>query len=150
MILDTLGNASFYKDVHPSFPDAFEWLRSCSNSTPDGRFEIAGNSLVAIVQRYNTAPAFEKKWETHRIHGDIQYLLSGSEKIGYEERRKLKIRTPYEVTKDAEFYIPPSSASTLMLSQGSFAVFLPYDAHQPGVMDESPAPVIKVIIKFRL
>jgi YhcH/YjgK/YiaL family protein len=150
MILDTLENASCYEGVHPSFRNAFEWLRSCSISTPDGRFEIDGDSLFAIVQRYDSAAAFEKKWESHRIHGDIQYLLSGSEKIGYAERRNLTIRTPYEAMKDAEFYEPPASSSFIRLSQGSFAVFLPHDAHQPGIMSERPEPIIKVVIKFRL
>jgi YhcH/YjgK/YiaL family protein len=151
MILDTLNQAFLYEGFHPSFPKAFAWLRSFDLKTPDGRYEIKGSALVAIVQRYETASAEAKKWEAHRLHGDIQYLVSGCEYIGYADRETLTVRLPYHEENDMECYQPASSTTTrLMLSTGSFAIFLPSDAHQPGVMIESPSPVLKVVIKFRL
>jgi YhcH/YjgK/YiaL family protein len=151
MILDTLANASLYEELHTSFNRAFAWLASYDPATPDGRYEIDGPGLVAIVQRYETAPAAEKKWETHSVHGDIQYMVKGSELIGYGKREKLAVRTPYNPEKDAEFYEPPASTPSLViLSAGSIAVFHPQDAHQPGVMIGQPAEVHKVVIKFRL
>ncbi len=151
MILDTLANGSAYADLHPSFSRAFAWLSTFDPSTPDGRYEIGGPSLLAIVQRYQSAPALEKKWETHRVHGDIQYLVSGRELIGYEQRESLIVKTPYNTEKDAEFYEPPTSKTTyLVMKEGSFAIFLPQDAHQPGVLIDHPCDVQKVVIKFRL
>ncbi len=151
MILDRLDQSSLYEGFHPAFPKAFAWLRSYDPKTPDGRYEIDGFALVAIVQHYKTASADSKKWETHRMHGDIQYMVSGSEFIGYSDRETLNVCFPYHEEKDAEFYQPPSLMTTrLMLSTGLFAIFLPHDAHQPGVMMESPAPVLKVVLKFRL
>ncbi|MCE9588651.1 MAG: YhcH/YjgK/YiaL family protein [Verrucomicrobia bacterium] len=151
MILDTLGNASTYEKLHSSFSRAFAWLASYDPATPDGRYTIGDDSLIAIVQRYDTAPAESKKWETHRVHGDIQYLVEGAERIGYAERDILAVKTPYNPEKDAEFYQAPTCSSTLLeLNAGSFAIFLPRDGHQPGVMIDSPALVQKVVIKFRL
>jgi YhcH/YjgK/YiaL family protein len=151
MILDTLANAFLHEGVHPSFPAAFEWLRKLAPALPDGRYEIDGPGLVAIVQRYETAPSELKKWETHRVHGDIQYMVSGTEAVGYDRREKLAVKTPYNPEKDAEFYEPPTGASSsFLLESGSFAVFHPHDAHQPGVMTGSPAPVHKVVVKFTL
>ena len=150
MILDTLGNASTYEKLHSSFTRAFAWLASYDPTTPDGRYAIGDDSLIAIVQRYDTAPAESKKWETHRVHGDIQYLVEGAERIGYAERATLTVKTPYNPEKDAEFYQAPTGSSTLLeLNAGSFAIFLPWDGHQPGVMVDSPATVHKVVIKFR-
>ena len=150
MILDTLGNASTYEKLHSSFTRAFAWLASYDPTTPDGRYAISDDSLIAIVQRYDTAPAKSKKWETHRLHGDIQYMVEGSERIGYAERETLTVKTPYNPEKDAEFYEAPAGSSTLLeLNAGSFAIFLPRDGHQPGVMIDSPALVQKVVIKFR-
>ena len=149
MILDTLSNASTYEKLHSSFSRAFEWLDSYNPATPDGRYEIGDDSLIAIVQRYDTAPAKSKNWETHRLHGDIQYMVEGSERIGYAERETLTVKTPYNPEKDAEFYEAPAGSSTLLeLNAGSFAIFLPRDGHQPGVMIDSPALVQKVVIKF--
>jgi biofilm protein TabA len=151
MILDTLGHASSYEGLHPGFSRAFAWLSTFDPSTPDGRYEIGGPSLVAIVQRYATAPSAEKKWETHRVHGDIQFMVSEIESIGYARRKSLTLRVPYNAEKDAEFYEPPTFPQTLlMVKAGSFAIFLPHDAHQPGVMVDHPGDVCKVVIKFRL
>ena len=106
---------------------------------------------MAIVQRYVTAPAVEKKWETHRLHGDIQYIVSGAEEIGYAPRESLVVKTPYNPEKDAEFYeAPAGSTSRMNLSEGSFAIFLPHDGHQPGVIIDQPQSIHKVVIKFRL
>ncbi len=151
MILDTLANATSYEGLHPSFSRAFAWLSTFDPATPDGRYEIGGPSLLAIVQHYVTAPAAEKKWETHLIHGDIQYVVSGKEFIGYARRESLAVKTPYNPEKDAEFYEPPAApCSKLLLESGSFAIFLPQDSHQPGVMVEGPENLCKVVIKFRL
>jgi YhcH/YjgK/YiaL family protein len=38
----------------------------------------------------------------------------------------------------------------IQLKPGLFAVFLPDDAHQPGVQVDGPIDVIKVVVKFRL
>ena len=57
MILETLRNSVLLEGVHPLFPKAFAWLGSYDPATADGRYEIDGSELVAIVQRYETAPA---------------------------------------------------------------------------------------------
>jgi YhcH/YjgK/YiaL family protein len=151
MILDLLPNASCYRGVHPSLVKGFAWLSSYDPTTPNGPHEIDGSALVAIVSRYKTAPASEKKWESHRVHGDIQYMVSGAELIGYEQRERLKIHTPYDGARDVEFYEAPNPPlSRFTLNEGSFAIFLPQDGHQPGVMMERPADVHKVVIKFRI
>jgi YhcH/YjgK/YiaL family protein len=151
MVLDSLDNGARYRSLHPSLARAFEWLEAYDPITPDGRYEIGGPNLIAIVQRYETAPDALKKWETHRLHGDVQFMVSGSELVGYAQREVLSIRTPYNAEKDAEFYEPPVGAvSRFNLHAGSFAIFLPEDAHQPGVMDGNPGEVHKVVIKFRL
>lgn len=151
MILDSLHNSSAYASLHPSFPKAFEWLAAYDPSTPDGRYEIGGPDLIAIVQRYETAPDSQKKWETHRLNGDVQFMVSGSELVGYAPRGLLSIRTPYNPDKDAEFYEPPTgTVSRFDLAAGSFAVFFPEDGHQPGVVDGNPEEIHKVVIKFRL
>ena len=154
MILDSLGHSAFYAGLHPFFPAAFAWLRALDPEIPDGRYELGDPGLFAIVQSYETAPSSVKKWETHRLYGDIQYMVSGSELIGYNLRESLVIRDHYNEAKDAEFYEPPSGEITrFALEEGSFAVFLPQDGHQPGVMlggSEAPLDVHKVVIKFRL
>ena len=77
MILDTLSNAAAYHGVHPLLSQAFAWLAAYDPSMEDGRYPILDDAVVAIVQRYATAPSVEKKWETHRVHGDVQFMVEG-------------------------------------------------------------------------
>ena len=151
MILDQLVNAETYRSLHPLFPAAFNYLRSFDLNTPDGKYELSGNNLVAMVERYVTKAISDKEWEAHNVYGDIQVLMQGREQCGHAERASLEISKPYQTEKDVEKYMPPNfSASVLVLKPGMFAIFYPQDAHQPSIRLQEPEPVLKVVLKFRL
>lgn len=151
MILDQLAASPAYEALHPLFPKAFAYLRTFDPGTPDGKYELRGQDLVAIVQRYRTAPSADKLWEAHRTYGDIQVVYEGLELCGHADQRTLVVTRPYDAEKDVEKYAPPSGPSALLtLGRGNFAVFHPQDGHQPGVQSRDPADILKVVIKFRL
>lgn len=152
MILEQLDNWQVHAAAHPLFPQAFAWLRSIDASIADGKYPIAGDNLVGSVNRYRTAPYADKPWEAHQLYGDIQVVLSGEELCGYGPLAGLAVTRPYQPEKDVEKYAPPAKPERMLrLKPGLFAVFLPDDAHQPGVQtDTGPADVIKVVVKFRL
>lgn len=151
MILDRLDNWQAHAAAHPLFPQAFAWLTSLDASIADGKYPIVGDSLVGGINRYRTAPYAEKQWEAHRLFGDIQVLLVGEELCGHGQLAGLSITRPYQSEKDVEKYAPPAKPERMIrLKPGLFAVFLPDDAHQPGVQVEGPIDVIKVVVKFRL
>jgi YhcH/YjgK/YiaL family protein len=151
MIHDLLANAGTYEQLHPDFPKAFAWLKAFDPSTPDGKYEIDSPSLTAGVQRYETKPDAEKKWEAHKIHGDIQVVFAGEEICGHTDVRTLTVTEPYNPAKDVAKYAHPSGPTTrLRLPPGSFTIFLPQDGHQPGVQVGQATSVLKVVIKFRV
>ena len=150
MIIDSLAHSADYAGIHPLFPAAFDYLRSFDPATPDGKYEIDGKRLYAMVQRYETAPETSKTWEAHRIYADIQYIVSGREKIFYSPVDQLQSSTPYNGEKDVEKYTGPADAAADVLPAGHFAVYLPQDGHKPGCMVDQPEPVVKVVIKIRL
>ena len=152
MILDSLAHASDYLALHPLFPAAFAYLRTFDPNTPDGKYELDGKRLYAAVQRYETAPEAEKAWESHRVYADIQFIVSGREKILYAPVEELQPGTPYNEAKDVEKYSGETvkNAAFTILPAGSFAVYLPQDGHKPGCMVDSPEPVVKVVIKVQL
>ena len=152
MILDRIDNWQAHAAAHPLLPQAFAWLQSIDATIPDGRYPIAGDALVGGVNRYRTAPYADKPWEAHRLHGDIQVVLAGEELCGHGPLAGLAVTRPYQAEKDVEKYAPPAQpARMLRLKPSLFAVFLPEDAHQPGVQTESgPCEIIKVVVKFRL
>ena len=150
MIHDLLAHASAYEKLHPDFPKAFAWLQSFDPATPDGKYEIAGPGLTAGVQRYETKPDADKKWEAHEVHGDIQVVFAGEEICGHTDVRTLTVTDPYQAAKDVAKYAHPTGPTTrLHLRPGFFTVFLPQDGHQPGVQAGKPTTVLKVVIKFR-
>ena len=151
MILDQLSVSAAYESLHPLFPQAFAYLRAFDPQTADGKYELQGQDLVAIVQRYRTAPSAEKLWEAHQVYGDIQVVYEGLEYCGHADQKTLDVTKPYLAEKDVEKYAAPTSATTLLtLGRGNFAIFHPQDGHQPGVQIGTPGEILKVVIKFRL
>ena len=151
MILDQLSASAAYVSLHPLFPQAFAYLRAFDVKTEDGKYELQGQDLVAIVQRYQTAPSADKLWEAHQVYGDIQVVYQGREYCGHADRQTLVVTKPYIAEKDVEKYAAPSSPTALLtLGHGNFAIFHPQDGHQPGVQIGAPGDILKVVIKFRL
>jgi len=151
MILDQLSTSSAYESLHPLFPKAFAYLRGFDVKTEDGKYELQGDDLVAIVQRYLTAPTADKLWEAHQIYGDIQVVYQGLEHCGHTDQQTLVVTKPYISEKDVEKYAAPTTPTALLtLGRGNFAVFHPQDGHQPGVQIGAPTEILKVVIKFRL
>ena len=151
MIVDQLSASAAYESLHPLFPQAFAYLRTFDPKTEDGKYELQGQDLVAIVQRYQTAASADKLWEAHQVYGDIQVVYHGLELCGHTDQTTLVVTKPYIAEKDVEKYAAPSSPTALLtLGRGNFAIFHPQDGHQPGVQIGAPAEILKVVIKFRL
>ena len=151
MILDQLSASAAYESLHPLFPKAFAYLRAFDVKTEDGKYELQGDDLVAIVQRYRTAQTADKLWEAHQIYGDIQAVYQGLEYCGHADQKTLTVTMPYIAEKDVEKYAAPSVPSALLtLGRGNFAIFHPQDGHQPGVQIGASSEIVKVVIKFRL
>lgn len=150
MILDTLCQSASCLRLGPRFVAGFEWLAGFSPTTPDGRYDIAGDDTFALVQSYYTVEPAQKKYESHRIYADIQYVAEGAELIYYAPTAGLTPAIPYDETKDCLFYVDSTSASPLLLEPGSFAIFFPQDAHKPGCVHQDASRIKKVVIKVRL
>ncbi|MEI8233162.1 MAG: YhcH/YjgK/YiaL family protein [Verrucomicrobiota bacterium] len=152
MVLDSLTHCGSYLALHPLFPAAFAYLKAFDPATPDGKYPIEGDRLYAAVQRYTTAPEETKAWETHQVYADIQYIVSGQEKIFYAPAESLPAGAPYNEAKDVQKYgtgTLPNALATV-LSAGQFAIYLPQDGHKPGCLVGQPEAIVKVVLKIRL
>ena len=145
MILDKIENSKFYYSVHKGFYKAFEYiLKTDFSILADGKYEIEGEKIFALVQQYKTKDRSEAKLEAHKKYIDIQFISSGVELIGVSilNQQKPVINEP---EKDIAFY--DGKASFLKLEEGMFAVFFPHDMHMPGIKLEESALVKKIVIK---
>ncbi|MGH8020289.1 MAG: YhcH/YjgK/YiaL family protein [Opitutaceae bacterium] len=147
MIIDTLENAGRYAALHPLFAAGFDYLRRFKPDTADGRHEIEGDSLFALVQTVQTGPAAEKRFEAHRRYIDIQYVAPGSEIMEYSALDDLRPTGTFDEQKDFGLFHDPASATRLLVDAGSFAIYYPQDGHKPCCSAGAPATVRKIVIK---
>ena len=124
-------------------------LRLPSENLPDGRIEIDGDRVYALVQSYNTVPPSDPiTFEVHRKYIDVQYVASGQEIIAWTSTDHLPVTAEYEEAKEAWFGAAPAAESTFVhLSAGELGVFYPTDGHAPRLADGEPAAVKKIVIK---
>jgi YhcH/YjgK/YiaL family protein len=150
MVIDTLAHAANYQMLGPCFAAGLKWLQTFQPSMPDGRYDIEGDEVFALVQSYDTMPASEKKYESHRLYADIQYVATGTEIIHYTPTAGLQPETLYDGEKDFLLYAAATADTSLHLPPGSFAIFYPQDGHKPGCVSVAPCRMKKVVIKVRI
>ncbi len=114
----------------------------------NGKYEIEGSSIFALVQEYQTAPKKEKKAENHAKYVDIQYIDRGTEVIGFAlGNQQNEIEENLLDEKDAIFYKTVMDEMDLIISEGEYAIFFPDEIHRPGCNYGSGCQVKKVVIK---
>jgi len=149
MILDHFDNLTRYLPLHPGFERAARFLAANDlASLPDGRQEIDGDRVYALIMRREGKGRDAAKLETHDRYIDIQCTLAGLEVIGWEARRQCASRsTGYDAAKDIEFF-PGKPAAWVTVPPAHFAIFFPEDAHAPLAADEKIHKVVlKILVK---
>ena len=147
MVFDNLKNASLYCAMHEKFPEAFEFLKNYKDgSLPLGRHELDGDRLYAVIQEYTIEPDKKGIFEGHERYIDIQYIVSGTEKIGCVNVKTAVVDKPYDANIDAALYSGSEKSFDLLLSDGDFAILYPEDIHRPGMPALDSATLIKKIV----
>ena len=103
MIYDTLEHMENYFQKGSPIHKALCFAQGFDTSKPDGRYEIEGDSLYALVSSYGTSPAEDRRFEAHRKYIDVQVLLEGEEKIETSFASDLKPLQEYFEPKDIIF-----------------------------------------------
>lgn len=146
MILDSLANAERYTALHPLFARAFDYLRSTDLKAIDsGRFNLDGENLIAIFSKGAGRERASAKLECHRRYIDIQYIISGSDEMGWKPLHDCQQPvSEFNSDKDIQFFndVVDSWVNT---PAGSFTLFFPTDAHAPLV---SSGEIHKVVLKI--
>ena len=146
IIINKLQHAERYYNVHTAFEKAFAFLRQDGLAElPAGRHEIDGDSLFCIISKGPGRSRAEAKLEAHRKYIDIQYVIAGTDEMGWKPTADCKlIDTSYDADKDIEFFKDQPDSWT-PVPAGSFVIFFPQDAHAPLV---SSGEIYKVVLKI--
>ena len=146
MIVDTLSNSSLYRDLSPRIALAFGYVRDTDFERPAaGTFEIDGRQVYAIVQDYATLDRTQGAWEAHRRYIDLQYVVSGAERIFYAHVSRL---TPGRYDPARDLLPLTGEGDALTLGPGDFMLLFPEDAHMPRIAVAAPGTVRKVVVKI--
>lgn len=149
MIIDVLTNADFYAGLNPHLKTAFDFLRQTDlNMLEEGRHEVDGDKVYAVVALGLGRKAEDALLETHDNYIDIQYVLEGTDNIGWKARKDLGQPTDAsDPRNDVQFYADKPSAWTA-IGPGQFGIYFPEDGHMPMISDGQLHKVImKVAVK---
>lgn len=148
MILDTIDNAQFYFNLSGFVKTGLEFLQNQKNLSglPEGKIEIDGENVFALVQNYDTKDFDERRWEAHRKYFDIQFVVKGTEVIKVSQKSTMKPNTDYNSEGDYQLFTGHGSA--IELTENQFILLSPEDVHQPGLMiNNNPQSVKKIVLK---
>ena len=146
MIIDALSQAHWYLSVNDRIAQALRYLEKTDFATlAPGTYPIDARRIYAIVQDYETKPESEGRYESHHRYIDIQFVVSGRERIGWVCRDSLK-RGEYDEGKDLEFH--EATGTLFDVPAGTFVILAPHDAHMPCIHPaDGPSRVRKVVVK---
>ncbi len=145
MVVDRLERAEKYFGLHPAFQKAFAFLRLDSlNRLAPGRHDIDGDRLYCMISGGPGRKRTEARLEAHRKYIDIQYILEGTDEMGWKPAASCGIPDEdYDESKDVIFY-KDKPRKWAKVPAGSFAIFFPRDGHAPMV---SGGVIRKAVIK---
>jgi YhcH/YjgK/YiaL family protein len=149
MIFDSINNAEIYYGLGEKFKIAFQFLQSTDfGSLKDDKIVLDGDNIFAMIQKYKAKNIEDTTWETHKKYIDIQYIVSGTEKMGFVSPNYLDTIIEYNKEKDVERLF--GKGDFVQVRKGEFVIFFPDDAHMPGIKIEGNEMVHKVVIKVKV
>ncbi len=147
MIVDWMEQAVLYKGLDPRIDSGLRALEDLERLSQEPGWHVTPDGLCYLVQELMTSAPDLSRWETHRRHTDIQYILEGEESFGYAYRPLLSVRTQdYDAEEDIEFFA--GTGEFVVLKPGMFAIQFPHDAHLPGCQTDTPRRLRRGVIKI--
>ncbi len=145
MIYDSLDNMLFYCSRGDKLHRALKYAIEFDLSQPDGDYEVEGKDMIAKVQSYNTSPAEERKFESHKEYYDVQVIRQGAERHDVSLETDLEPLAAFDTIKDVVKLKAPSAYSSLGMDEGKFAVYYPQDVHRPNCNLDGVSKVRKYV-----
>ncbi len=126
---------------------AFQFMQTDLKTLEVGKYPLVEGKLIANIQEYNSKEPENARWEAHKNFIDVQYVISGKEKMGVMPLADAVHAGEYNAEKDVVFYgendgaIYPADTQTYFL-------FFTSDLHRPCIKAEESEPVKKLVIKI--
>jgi biofilm protein TabA len=148
MVLDNIANCELHCAHHSLFAKAFEFLKTVSeNDFENSRVELDGENCFALFFKGEGKGADKIVLEAHRKYIDIQYVFKGSDLMGYRYLNDcVELNTAYN-EKDDYILFSDQLSTKFTVTEKSFVIFYPTDAHAPLLGVDN---LLKVVVKVRV
>jgi len=135
--------------VTPSLRKALDFLQTRDLlQLRDGRVDIVGDRVFALVQRYDTMRTDAPRYECHRKYIDVQFIVAGEEVICWAPAKQMSVTEAYDAGKDVCFgTIAAGMWTPVRLEAGQLMVLWPEDAHSPKGAARELSRVMKIVLK---
>lgn len=150
MLATSLDLVTKHDYLEQKFKNAYQWLKEHDTANmEDGTYDIC-DGVFAMVQRYDTIPFSEARFESHKDYYDIQYIAKGTESFGMALVKDCELVETIE-KNDVSFYKTPKFYTQVNLKSGDLAVVPPEEVHQPRAQYNGQKDfVVKVVIKVKV
>lgn len=152
-----IGNLQNIKNEIGLYPTGIEaglkfLLETDLSSLPLGEHQIQGKEIYAKITEYETELKEQRRPESHEKYIDIQYICSGEEMIISAPIAGIgEIDEDCLSERDILFYKSVSGETQVILTQGMFAVFFPWDVHRANCnVSAQPTKIKKVLLKISM
>jgi len=133
-----------YEAVIPGLKEAMAEIEKLTDLTPR-TIPLSGRNKI-LVQAGTTEAAEGQLLEAHREFLDIQYILKGSEVMGWAPVDTLTLDGQFNTVKDKGMYA--GECDFLNIREGYCYVVYPEDAHMPGSHLDVPTEYVKLVVKL--
>jgi len=148
MVFDKIENYRIYAGLSEQINRAFAYINETDFSqTTVGKYHIDNDDVFALVQEYDTKEREECKLEGHMKHIDLQYVVSGIERMGVVA---LTNQLPVVKSEEDDYCFYESDMSLIAVGAGMFTLFFPDDLHMPCMKFGQISKVKKVVVKIRI
>ena len=139
-------------NLHKTLVKGLEYLAKTDLAAlPKGKYEIEGKDIYVAINEYETQPREVRRAEAHVDYLDIQYVISGQEMIAYSLlSADNEVLSDELAAKDAIFYKTVQHETELVMTEGMYAVFFPWDVHRPNCVLNEATNVKKAVVKIKM
>ena len=143
MIIDRIEEQERYYPLHPDMELAFAFLAEAADLEP-GRYELE-NGLFASIYENDTNQIDTLNLEAHREYIDLQYCMSGGERMAWAHIQELN---PVSEDVERDLYMYAGKSTAVSIRPGMFYIMFPSDCHKAGAHNEFPKHYRKVVVKI--
>lgn len=151
MIIADLKDFNRYCNGNDKIQKAFKFIQKINlQELAVGKHLIDGEDVFVLVQEYLTKKPELCRFESHERYIDIQFIVSGSEKMSWLPIDELTLVENDLAKTDKALYKDSSAGNDFIVNKGQFVIFYPEDGHKACIAIDQSYFVKKLVLKVSL